>query len=116
MVLAISSAKTCSETFRNFAPSIFATWQDRTLARHDPERLVRGQQCLVEFVLRVKGGVIEHELHHFEQVVFKDVRVTLADCRELDIVDRFRPSPPRNSERVVIFTCSICSVMRWNRS
>ena len=86
------------------------------LARHDPQRLVRGQQLAVEFVLRVEGGVIEDELHHFEQVVSEDVRVTLADCRELDIVDRLRLLPPWNSERVVILTCSICPTMRWNRS
>ncbi len=35
---------------------------------------------------------MENELHHFEQVVLKNVRVTLADCRELDVVDRFRLS------------------------
>jgi hypothetical protein len=43
--------------------------------------------------------VIEDELHHFEQVALKDVRVTLADCRELDIVvDGPRIKSPRGCE------------------
>ena len=52
-----------------------------------------GQQRLVEIVVHIKGGVIEHELHHLQQVVAEDVRIPLTDGGELDVIDRLRRLP-----------------------
>ena len=41
----------------------------------------------------MEGGVIEHKLHHLQQVAAKDVRVPLTDSRKLDVIDRLRRLP-----------------------
>ena len=41
----------------------------------------------------MEGGVIEHELHHLQQVVAEDVRIPLTDGGELDVIDRLRGFP-----------------------
>ena len=58
------------------------------LARFDAQGLVRGEEFLVELVIRIEGRVVEDELHDLKEVGREEVHVCLAHGRKVDVADR----------------------------
>ena len=56
---------------------------------HDPQRLVSREERLIDLVVRIERGVVEDELHNFEEVVLEDVEIRLAELGKAHGVQAF---------------------------